>query len=50
LIRTRHIPEPATASRASASDKSRLERFPAKWIAVRVKKTRQNKEIGVQWC
>src|SRR5258708_11570461 len=25
--------------------KSRLERFPAKWTPVRVKKTRQNKEL-----
>jgi hypothetical protein len=38
-IRTRklppdHLPYPTT-----------LERFPAKWIPVRVKKTRQNKEI-----
>jgi len=32
-------------SRACAPSR-RIERFPAKWIPVRVKKTRQNKELG----
>jgi hypothetical protein len=48
VSRKRHLREQPALSTSTMIEMKALERFPAKWIPVRVKKTRQNKRLELR--